>query len=523
MNDARNKLRSMGGIMASSPELMQAAAQRFNAGGIAMTTAPTAPLSPAVQYNDMMRPPMEPPVVGLGRVAPVRPAGLPESPVLGAVGEADIVAELMAGSSAINSPSQQSMRDIVSLPEVIVGAVPYRVDVKTKSVFRNDGSPVRGAEAEAALKQAPEALYTSEKATSVAAERRARKKLEANQARLQELQEEKVGGVAPSSAAAEEEVALLEEINALGGELGSFASAEDTVMSMPLTPATEQTFKDLVPKGAQEDPAEAEKIAEDAMDVLLKTQRSSGGGGGDGGGEEDPAKSLEDYYKDARALISKVYGEEDDGVDNRMMDLAMIGLAIAAGTSPNALTNIAQGLAVGAQGISRREQAERERAREQERAKRTLALEMAIARQEAATEAEAEAARMEAEQQNKLAVARIRAGGDTSEKSRAEYRYNAVFDETYKSLINPDPMTGREPISPQQAISLASAAAAAAAPDAPSAQGVPAAQEGTAAGMPVAESKIRKAIELRRSEGRSDAEIRKMLEDRNINPADFGL
>jgi len=179
-------------------------------------------------------------------------------------------------------------------------------------------------------------------------------------------------------------------------------------MSMPLTPATEQTFKDLVPKGAQEDPAEAEKIAQDAMDVLLKTQQPTGDGGGDGA--EAPAKSLEDYYKDARALISKVYGEEDDGVDNRMMDLAMIGLAIAAGQSPNALSNIAQGLLVGTQGMGRRREAERER----ERGLRTLALETAIAQQGAGAEAEAEAARTEADLQNKLDVARIRAAGDAA-------------------------------------------------------------------------------------------------------------
>ena len=485
--DARNKLRSMGGIMASSPELMQAAAQRFNNGGIAMTTAPMAPVRPAVQYNDIMRPQMEPPVVGLGRVTPVRPAGLPDRlpaglanfsmqdwrkmtrqqrkaaglPVselggqlffdrfgvgLGLVepdtrytseGPVETEAErLMAGSSAMYSLGQQNTRDILSLPEVIVGGVPYRVDVKTKSVFRSDGFPVRGAEAELALKQAAEALHAAERATSSAAERRAGKKLEANKARLQELEEAKVGGVAPrSSAAAEEEAALKEENRALGRELGSFASAEDTVMAQEVAPSmtpeqmTEEgrkALEGLVPPKS-EDPAEAEKIAQDAMSVLLRTQQPTGdggdgGGGGVGDGEEAPAKSLEDYYKDARALISKVYGEEDDGVDNRMMDLAMIGLAIAAGQSPNALTNIAQGLLVGTQGIAERREAERER----ERGLRTLALETAIAQQTAATKAEREAARMDVEQQNRLELEREKARLGAYRGSSGSSGYEAV-------------------------------------------------------------------------------------------------
>jgi len=351
MNDARNKLRSMGGIMASSPQLMQAATQRFNNGGLAMTTAPMGPPLPAVQYNDVMRSQMEPPVVGLGRVAPppVRPAGLPESPVfrggrgpvLGAADEEDIVAELMAQSSvAADEPFVDPTQAMQSRWDEAISGYPQKEPSGFVTFVRETVTPKREA-------------------------KRRRETAKAQREEDTESREANLPGTT-----------VLEAPVDLGG---------------------------LVPKRAQEDPAEAEKIAQDAMSVLLKTQQPTGDGGGDG--EEDPAKSLEDSYKDARALISKVYGEEDDGVDNRMMDLAMIGLAIAAGQSPNALSNIAQGLLVGTQGMAQRREAERER----ERGLRTLALETAIAQQGAATEAEREAARMDLEQQNRLELEREKA------------------------------------------------------------------------------------------------------------------
>src|SRR6056297_2421142 len=352
-NDARNKLRSMGGIMASSPELMQAAVQGYQPGGMVVPTVPqmiapsaprssgyapgllptgtvdprlsysarNAPLSPAdARRNEALEMGLErlrqdgPLTFGGGAQyrlsAPDMPfeprvpmgpeAGQPErmdARVLRSVlaGEGSMgdeagytVDDLLEGSGAETftvpetvPSAQRGPQDIMLLPEVIVGSVPYRVDVETGGVFRNDGTPVRGAEAEAALKQVPEVLYAAERASSSAAERRARKKLEANQERLKELDEEKIGGVAPNSEAAEEEAALKEETRALSDELGSFASAEDTVMSMPLTPTKlTQEQIDKANELAQKDPNISPAPASDAPSP------DEGAGGGTGGGDE---------------------------------------------------------------------------------------------------------------------------------------------------------------------------------------------------------------------------------------------
>jgi hypothetical protein len=80
--------------------------------------------------------------------------------------------------------------------------------------------------------------------------------------------------------------------------------------------------------------------------------------------EEGPTrkKDLRSRYEETLALFKDVYGVDDnDQARDKAMSLATIGLAIAAGQSPNALTNIAQGLLVGTQGIAKRREATRER------------------------------------------------------------------------------------------------------------------------------------------------------------------
>jgi hypothetical protein len=70
-------------------------------------------------------------------------------------------------------------------------------------------------------------------------------------------------------------------------------------------------------------------------------------------------------YEQMLARLQGVMGTEDkDSREKAMANLAMIGLAIAAGQSPNALTNIAQGALVGMQGIQQAEAAETARERE---------------------------------------------------------------------------------------------------------------------------------------------------------------
>jgi len=62
--------------------------------------------------------------------------------------------------------------------------------------------------------------------------------------------------------------------------------------------------------------------------------------------KEDIKKmSVEDQVKETRALIQDLYGKKDMGLDDDLesMNLIMLGLSIAAGTSPDALQNIANG------------------------------------------------------------------------------------------------------------------------------------------------------------------------------------
>ena len=110
--------------------------------------------------------------------------------------------------------------------------------------------------------------------------------------------------------------------------------------------------------------------------------------------QSDPApvptkRDLRSQYRKNIELFKEIYGESDeDRARDKAMSLAMLGLAIASGQSPNALTNIAQGTMAGLQGMSEQEQARRER----DRGLQTLALETAIAESEAETEAARQAA-----------------------------------------------------------------------------------------------------------------------------------
>jgi hypothetical protein len=90
---------------------------------------------------------------------------------------------------------------------------------------------------------------------------------------------------------------------------------------------------------------------------------------------ESAPKNLRERVDQRLELLQGIYGDESkDKARERAMNLAMIGLAIAAGQSPNALTNIAQGTLAGTQAMQRAQSADRER----EDALRTTALESVL-------------------------------------------------------------------------------------------------------------------------------------------------
>jgi hypothetical protein len=94
--------------------------------------------------------------------------------------------------------------------------------------------------------------------------------------------------------------------------------------------------------------------------------------GGDGG---PAAFDFDASFEQALSRVGRVMGGEGKDEDSRkkaMANLAMIGLAIAAGQSPDALTNIAQGALSGMQAMT----AQEARERDLERESRLTALEM---------------------------------------------------------------------------------------------------------------------------------------------------
>jgi hypothetical protein len=82
-----------------------------------------------------------------------------------------------------------------------------------------------------------------------------------------------------------------------------------------------------------------------------------------GDGDPDP-DDLEALAQRRIELYRRLFGEDEPTPRDKYMQLAMIGLAIAAGQSPDALTNIAQGALAGMQAISAEDSARRDRDRE---------------------------------------------------------------------------------------------------------------------------------------------------------------
>lgn len=93
------------------------------------------------------------------------------------------------------------------------------------------------------------------------------------------------------------------------------------------------------------------------------------------GGAETTVPDFDTSYEQALERLGGVLGKgaDEDKKKKAMANMAMIGLAIASGQSPNALTNIAQGALAGMQGIQKAEAADEAMQRELELA----AIEMA--------------------------------------------------------------------------------------------------------------------------------------------------
>ena len=118
-------------------------------------------------------------------------------------------------------------------------------------------------------------------------------------------------------------------------------------------------------------PARLREAQRRAAEELRRGTSDGDGGAGGGAAPFD----FDASFEQALSRVGRVMGGEGKDEDSRkkaMANLAMIGLAIAAGQSPDALTNIAQGALSGMQAMT----AQEARERDLERESRLTALEM---------------------------------------------------------------------------------------------------------------------------------------------------
>lgn len=444
-NDARSKLRSMGGIMASSPELMQVA-QKFQLGGPVAPMAPPTmprPLMDQTTMGRMLRPTMP------SFIASDRPLPATNPPRATRLGSRTFLLtdDNRVIDAETNSPAPAALANEVRRKLGVADVVPE---------YRESGPLTFGGGA-SPNPSIPEMPF----------DRRVPKGIEGGKDEQRFVTREPQSSAQmrentfPSLLTEEPEDPTIDnllDISALGGiNMGAFngslyrdreipRTSTPTPNESPIpakeTPGPEETLSPEETLMAQ--PLVPEKIDQDAIDRMQKLVESDPNitpppPGGDGPPRKETKRDLRSRYNEKIALFKEIYGTDDkDEAQDRAMSLAMIGLAIAAGQSPDALTNIAQGLMVGAQGIGARREAERER----ERGLKTLALQTAIDQMGAETEAEAEAAKLQFDRDTRLMVEREKnRGGGSSRYEQSPIVAEFLGDErnTIMSAIEENP------------------------------------------------------------------------------------
>jgi hypothetical protein len=148
---------------------------------------------------------------------------------------------------------------------------------------------------------------------------------------------------------------------------------------------------------------------------------------------ETALSSLDKSYEEKLALFQKVFGGGDEDTSrDRAMSLAMIGLAIAAGQSPNALTNIAQGAMVGLQAMGAKEQARKEKREKTKLLALDAALKEHAAQQEFARE---------------LGLEAIKAGNKSQYRDTPTVRQEGAFGDVEVFLPTPEAaQQGAQPV-----------------------------------------------------------------------------
>jgi hypothetical protein len=222
-------------------------------------------------------------------------------------------------------------------------------------------------------------------------------------------------------------------------------------------PTTEQRIADLLP------------TTEETPDVTTDET-----GNGD---TPDLRARAEDRIK----LFQDLFGSDEPTARDRAMQFAMIGLAIAAGQSPNALTNIASGLLAGTQAMTAQE-AER---RKERRDLRSSAVTSVLNEIEAERKAAAEAAKRSGEdyQPTESYADAVLKMTDTLIKEGED---PVAADRLARQLV--DPLYGR--------------------------------------GTPVDTGTVergRQLVQQLRDSGRTDTEIARLVREAGLDPADLGV
>jgi hypothetical protein len=179
----------------------------------------------------------------------------------------------------------------------------------------------------------------------------------------------------------------------------------------------------------------------------------------------EPPPSVDDMdiktrVKTYENLFKEMFDEKDEDKTKEMyLNLAMIGFAVASGTSSNALTNISQGLM---QGVTKMNEDRATRTARSDKVKM-------LALSESLTD----------ERDDKSFDQQLQLAGIKNKGDRQEYLYKSVFETTYKTALEDDPENQ------QGALDQATRAAVSAAPEAPSALiAVKSTDNGTGGGTP---------------------------------------
>ena len=291
----------------------------------------------------------------------------------------------------------------------------------------------------------------------------------------------------PMRSPAEEEVKRINRSRIAGTTTGT-PIYEQAVELLPPTPAEEEA----APAEEEAAPTTEQRIA-DLIPTSTETPDETGGG-------ETDTPDLRARAEERIKLFQDLFGSDEPTARDRAMQFAMIGLAIAAGQSPNALTNIASGLLAGTQAMTAQEAERRKGARE--------------IRSEAITsvfDELAEERKLTREQREKL----------LDQQEEIATLWQSVYQEARKDAITvglTDPEAANI-----YATNAANAWAKTRYPDLYPEGG----QEPLFTAPPLSPEERQRAgqqiIERLRKENRSDAEIASLMREVDIDPADFGI